>query len=121
MNGNTDMTCLQNKTVKLNLRRSRGFSPAQKFSQSLQGFAPGYEGTVNVFYSFYKNCYLRYNKDKDKTRSAYLYIFIYFMKLSVLTTWREPNHVVHFIFVIYSAMKIQLLTNQNARTFQNIL
>ena len=46
------------------------FSPAREFSQTLPSFSPGYEGTENMFYFFYKIIF-RLNKKKDDIRSAY--------------------------------------------------
>ena len=40
--------------ISENPRRSREFSPAREFSQTLPRFSPGYEGTDNMFYFFYK-------------------------------------------------------------------
>ena len=47
------------------------FLPAQEFSQALPRFSPGYEGTENMFYFFYKIIIFRINKEKDNIRSAY--------------------------------------------------
>ena len=49
------------------------FSPAQEFSQALPRFSPGYEGTENMFYFFYKIIIFRINKEKDNIRSAYVF------------------------------------------------
>ena len=54
-------------------RRSRGFSPAREFLQTLPRFSLGYEGTENMFYFFYKILIFRLNKEKDDMRSAYVY------------------------------------------------
>ena len=53
-----------------NSRRSRGFPPAREFSQTLPRFSPGYEGTENMFYFFYKIIIFCFNKEKDFIRSA---------------------------------------------------
>ena len=47
-----------------------GFSPAREFSQTLPRFSPGYEGTDNMFYLFYKIVIFSVNKKKDDLRSA---------------------------------------------------
>ena len=61
--------------------RSRGFSPAREFSQTLSRFLLGYEGTGYIFYFFEKSI-LFSNLTKRKTiYKARLYSFISFMKL----------------------------------------
>ena len=40
--------------ISENRRCSQGFSHAREFSQTLPRFSPGCEGTVNMFYFFYK-------------------------------------------------------------------
>ena len=39
--------------------------PAGEFSQTLPRFSPGYEGTDNMFYFFYKIIIFRFNEEKD--------------------------------------------------------
>ena len=60
--------------IRENLICSRGFSPvrgfshAREFSQTLPLFsAPGYEGTENMFYFFYKMIFL-HSEEKDDIR-----------------------------------------------------
>ena len=65
--------------ISENQRRSWGSTPAQEFSQTLSSFSPGYEGTENMFYFFYKIIIFRLNKEKDDIRSAYVY-FNFFHK-----------------------------------------
>ena len=81
-------------------------------------FSPDYEGTENMFYFFYKIMIFRLDKDKDDIWSAYVY-FNFFHE--TLTTWRQQNHISHVIFILHSAMKTHLYTNQNARINQIIL
>ena len=55
--------------ISENPRRSRGFSPAREFSQTLTRFSPSYKGTDNMFYFFlYKIIIFRFNKEKDDIR-----------------------------------------------------
>ena len=56
-----------------NPRRSRGFSPARELPQTLLRFSPGYEGTENMFYFFYRIIIFRLNKEKDDIRSAHVF------------------------------------------------
>ena len=51
--------------------RSREFSPAREFSQTLPRFSPDYEGTENMFYFFYKIIF-HFNKEKDDMLNAYV-------------------------------------------------
>ena len=59
-NDNTCSLCLHSlvKTKANVWENSRAdqirFSPAQEFSQTLPRFSPGYKGTKNMFYFFYK-------------------------------------------------------------------
>ena len=39
-----------------------------EFSQTLPKFSPGYEGTENMFYFFYKIIIFRLTKEKDDIR-----------------------------------------------------
>ena len=48
-------------------------SPVWEFSQSLPRFSPGYKGTDNMFYLFYKIIIFCLNKKKDDIQSVYLY------------------------------------------------
>ena len=52
-----------------------GFSPAREFSQALPRFSPGYEGTENMFYFFYKIIVFRLNNEKGGIRSAYVKLY----------------------------------------------
>ena len=49
--------------ISENLRSSRGFSPAHKFTQTWQRFSPGYNGKENMIYFFYKIIF-SLNKEK---------------------------------------------------------
>ena len=49
-------------------------SLAREFSQTLSRFSPGYEGTDNMFYFFYKIIISYFNKEKDFIRSTYVYL-----------------------------------------------
>ena len=53
-----------------NSRAAIRFSPAREFSQTLPRFSPGYEGTENVFYFFYKIIIFRLTKEKDDIYEA---------------------------------------------------
>ena len=53
-------------------RRSRGFSPAREFLQTLPRFSAGYEGMENMFYFFYEIIIFRLNKEKYNIQSAYV-------------------------------------------------
>ena len=55
--------------ISENPRRSQGFSPAREYSQTLSRFSPGYTGTDNMFYFFYK-VIIFFHKEKDDIRSA---------------------------------------------------
>ena len=55
--------------ISENPRRSRGFSPAREFLQTLPRFSRGYGGT-DMFYFFYKIIFI-VNKEKDDIRSVY--------------------------------------------------
>ena len=57
--------------ISENSRRSRAFSPAQKFSKPLPRFSPGYEDMENMFYLFYKIVIFRLYKEKDNVQSTY--------------------------------------------------
>ena len=62
-------------------------------------FSPGYGGTENMFYFFYKIIIFRLNKEKDDIQSAYC-------KFSQLGD--RVNHIAHVICVLNSAMKTHL-------------
>ena len=57
--------------ISENSRRSRGFSPAREFTQTLPRFSTAYGGTDNMFYFFYEIMIFSLNKEKDEIRSAY--------------------------------------------------
>ena len=59
------------RVISENPRRSRGFSPAREFSQTLPRFSTGYGGTDNMFYFFYKIVIFIVSKEKDGLLSAY--------------------------------------------------
>ena len=42
-------------------------------TQTLLRFSPGYEGTDNMFYFFYKIIVFGFSKEKDDIRNAYVY------------------------------------------------
>ena len=65
--------------------RSWGFSDAREFLQTLLRFSPGYEGTVNMFYLFYK--FIVYTTICELS----MYTFISFMKQEILITLRQPT------------------------------
>ena len=68
--------------------------------------SPGYEGTDNMFYFFYKTIFHR-NNEKDDIRSAYIY-FNFIHKTVNYHNLETANHIAHFIFVFHSAMKAHL-------------
>ena len=53
------------------LGHNQGFLPAREFSQTWLRFSPGYGGTDNMFYFFYKIIIFSLNKEKDDIQSAY--------------------------------------------------
>ena len=57
--------------ISENPRRSRGFSPAREFSQTLPRFSTGYGDTDNMFYFFYTIIAFIVHKEKNDIRSAY--------------------------------------------------
>ena len=73
-----------------NSRRSRGFSPAREFSQTLPWFSTGYGGTDNMFYLFYEIIIFSVNKEKDDIRSVYC-------KLSQLGTVKPHYKIIWIV------------------------
>ena len=57
-----------------------------KMHLTLPRFSPGYEGTENMFYLFYKTIIFCLNKEKDDTQSMYVYfnLFLWNRKFSQL-------------------------------------
>ena len=74
-----------------------------------------------MFYFFYKIFIFRFNKEKDELRSAYVYLNFFHETVTSHNFGDRTNHIAHVIFVLHSAMKTHLLTNQKARTIQIIL
>ena len=71
-----------------------------------------------MFYVIYKIISFWLNKEKDDMRST----FVSFIKLYITSYNLETvNHIAHVIFVLRSATKTHLLTNQNARTVHIML
>ena len=71
------------------LREQIKWKTAREFSQTLPRFSPGYEGTDNYSYFFYKNIIL-FDLSKRKTLyEARMCSFLSFMKLKVLATRRQ--------------------------------
>ena len=66
-----------------------------------------------MFYFFYKIIF-HLNKKKDGIRSVYAYLY-FFHETVNSHNLETANHTAHVIFVLHSAMKTHLLTNQNAR------
>ena len=79
----------------------KGFSPAREFSQILPRFSPGYEGTDNMFYFFYKIIIFCFNKEKDYIRNAYVY-------LNFSHLGDRGNHDDNVIFVLHNTMTTHL-------------
>ena len=77
----------------------------------------GRECTDNMFFITNKIIIFRPNREKDYTRSSYLYLYFFFETKNS----HNFNYIAHVIFVLNSAMKTHLLTNQNARTIQLVL
>ena len=73
-----------------------------------------------TFYLFQKIIISRLNKKKYDIRNAYVH-FNFFHETVNSHNLETANHIAHIIFVFPSAMKTQLLTNQNPRTIQIIL
>ena len=88
-------------------------------SHTLSRFSPGYEGTTNMFYFFWKIllCYLAKRKTIYEGRVLFLSWTVDSYNLE--TAYR----IAHVIFVLCFRipMKTHLLTNQNARPIQIIL
>ena len=64
-------------------------------------FSPGYEGTDNMFYFFYKIIIFRLNKEKYEARTENFQIL------------KTANHIAQVIFVLHSAcrpIKIHVLS-----------
>ena len=61
------------------------------------------------------------NNERDDIYKVLIYNLISFMKLLILTTWRQSTIIAHNNFIVHSTIKIHLLTNQNACTIQIIL
>ena len=83
--------------ISENPRRSRGFSPAREFSQTLPRLSPGYECTENIICFLYKLIIFLFNKDK-----ARMYTLISVMKVG------DSQPHCHVIFVLHSATKTHL-------------
>ena len=95
---------LEGRSIK-HILRSRGFSTARQFSQTLPSFSPGYEGTENMFYFFYKIIIFRLYKKKGNIRSAYIYYRLSFNMFHETLNSHNLEKAEH-IFVFHSAMKI---------------
>ena len=74
--------------ISENPRRSRGFSPAREFSQTLPRFSTGYGDTENMFSLFYKIIIFRLNKEKDDILSAYVFFNFFHETVKPATHWR---------------------------------
>ena len=70
-----------------------------------------------MFYFFYKIIIFSLNKEKDDIRKAYVYLSFFHGTVASVTF----HNLEIFIFVLHSAMKTYLQTNQYARTIQIIL
>ena len=90
--------------ISKNSRRSRGFSFAQKFSQTFPRFSAGYGGTDNIFYFFYKIIF------RQTIYEASMYTLIYFMKLYILTTLRQPT-------VLFTSFSCFIALDQSKRSY----
>ena len=69
------------------------------------------------FISFIKLLFFRRNKEKDDIRSAYVYFNVFHETVNSHIL-KADNYISHVIFVLHSAMKTHLYTNQTARTIQ---
>ena len=54
-------------------------------------FSPGYEGTDNMFYFFYKIIIFRFNKEKDYKQSAYVYLNFFHETVTSHNLETEPT------------------------------
>ena len=92
--------------ISENPRRSRGFSPAREFSQTLPSFYQAVKAQITCFISFYKIIFRR-NKEKGDLRSAYVY-FNFIHQTVNSPNLEAANHIAHIIFVLHNAMKTHL-------------
>ena len=67
----------------------------------LKNFLPGYEGTDNMFYFFYKIITFRQRRKND-IPSACLYNFNFFRESVNSYNLETANHIAHIIFVFHS-------------------
>ena len=73
-----------------------------------------------ICYFFYKITFFRLNKEKDDVRSFYVDIIYFFHEIVNFHNLEKANHTTHVIFVLHSAMKTHVLTNESARNIQII-
>ena len=111
----TCFPCLQpgeNRGERLGEFESRSVSPGREFSQTLPRFSTSYGGTDKTcFISFINFLFSLLTKRKT----------IYKARTVNSLNSETVNHIAHVIFVLHSAMKTHLQTNQNACTIQIIL
>ena len=86
-------------------------------SVTLPRFSPGYEGTENMFYFFYKTIIFLLNKEKG----ACVWFNLFSWNSKFVQLGDRTNHIAHVIFVLHSAMKAHLLTNQTARVLSKLV
>ena len=82
----------------------------QNSPKRLPPFSPGYEGTKKVFISFIKLLFSVLTKRKTIYKAYFFHDTV--NSYNLVTT----NHIAQVIFVLHSAMKTHLFTNQNALT-----
>ena len=79
-----------------------------KFSQTFTSVSPGYEGTENMLYFFYRIIFYL-NKEKDDIWNEYVYFnFSDETKTVNSHNLETANHIAHVIFVLHSVMKTHL-------------
>ena len=101
--------------ISENSRLSQGFSPAREFSKNLPRFSPGYGGTENMFYFFYKIIIFSLDKEKDDIWSVCVYLSFFHETVNSYNL-ETANHIAYIISVLPNAKKTHLLTNKNAGT-----
>ena len=74
----------------------------------------GYEGMENIFYFFYKIIIFQLNKKRDNIRSVCVK-FYFFLETVNPYNLETANHITRVIFVLHSAIKTHLLTNQTSQ------
>ena len=80
---------------------------------------PSYGGTEDMFYVFYKIIPLRLNREKDYIRNAYVYLN-FFHETAISYNLETQPTILLVIFMLHSAMKTHLKTNQNRHVLSKL-